>query len=162
MEGMEQKSDGYLWTWPSQSNMAIQCAVQLSYCLGDLQCHRITCPYFINEKKFNDTFFHGNLDRQVSKGYLTSKGKSRDYLPLLWKSSDFIAICECMIYYILKSMTRLAIHVGEHGHNVQPGTQRESIEKVRKLVGHNLTNWKIGITKNTNVGGTSYAFWILH
>ena len=32
------------------------------------------------------------------------------------------------------TMTRLVIHIGEHGHNVQQGTSRDAIEKVKKLV----------------------------
>ena len=53
MEGMEQKFDGHLWTRPHTTNMSIYCTVRLSNCLGSMECHRITCPYFSNNRKFD-------------------------------------------------------------------------------------------------------------
>ena len=77
MYGMEQKFDGHFWTRPAQSNMAVQCTVHLSYCLGHLMCHRVTCAHYLNEKKFNDTYFHGHLDKHINKGYLAIEEKSK-------------------------------------------------------------------------------------
>ena len=137
MYGIEQKYDGHLWTRPSQSNMAIQCTIRLSYCLGNLLCHRVTCPYYLNEKKYNDCYFHGHLDRTVSKGYPASGVNSGITCHYCEKIVSCFAVCDCMIYYVLSyddSMTRLVIHVGEHSHNVKQGTQRASIEKLRCLV----------------------------
>ena len=150
MQGMEQKYDGHLWTRPSQTNMAIECTVRLSYCLGTLQCHRITCPYYISEKKYNETFFHGHLDKQVSKGYPASDGKSKITCHYCQKVATCLAICTCMIYYVLpldSIMTRLVIHVGDHVHNVQPGIRRANLEKVRNLVSAVLTIEKGGPQK---------------
>ena len=131
--------------------MAIDCTVRLSYCLGELQCPRITCPHFMNEKKFNDTFFHGHLDRQISKGYPASDGKSKITCHYCEKVVTCTAICTCIIYYVLppqdNNMTRLVIHVGNHGHNVQPGTRKASIEKFWSLVSRVLKVEKGGPRK---------------
>ncbi len=137
MHGMEQKFDGHLWSRPSQTNMAIDCIVRLSYCLGNMQCHRVTCSCYINDKKYNDTFFHGHLDRQVSKGYPACEGKTKITCHYCNQVVTCSAVCTCMIYYVFpkeRNMTRLVIHVGEHAHNVKQGTKRASIEKVKSLV----------------------------
>ena len=49
--------------------------------------------------------------------------------------------CDCMVYYILPSdskITRLMIHIGHHSHEVQPGTSRAAIQKIRHLVSSTL------------------------
>ena len=100
-------------------------------------CHRVTCSHYLNEKKINDTYFHGHLDRQISKGYCAIEEKSKIICHYCQQAVSCIAVCSCMVYYILPidvSMTRLAIHIGEHCHNVQQGTKRASIEKIRSLV----------------------------
>ena len=38
MKRMEQRFDGHIWTRPCTTNMAIDCTVRLSYCLGVLKC----------------------------------------------------------------------------------------------------------------------------
>lgn len=137
MEGMEQRLDGHLWTRPAQTNMAINCTVRLSYCLGYLQCYRKTCPYYLIDKRFNDFSFHGHLDRQVSKGYSATDENSAITCHYCQKVVTCIATCDSKIYYVLPkdvNMTRLVIHYGEHSHNVQAGTSRAAIEKVRRLV----------------------------
>ena len=45
--------------------------------------------------------------------------------------------CDCMVYYIFPSdsrMTRLMLHIGHHSHEVQLGTSRAAIQKIRELV----------------------------
>ena len=45
--------------------------------------------------------------------------------------------CDCMVYYIFPSdsnMTRLMLHIGYHSHEVQIGTSRATIQKIRKVV----------------------------
>lgn len=69
MHGMEQKYNGHLWSRPASTNMAIECTVRLSYCLGSLHYYRFTCPFYMTEGRYNDAFFHGHLDKQVSMGY---------------------------------------------------------------------------------------------
>ena len=137
MEGMEQRYDGHLWSRPSQTNMAIDCTVRLSSCLGSLKCQRQTCAYYLAEGKFNETFFHGYLDRQVNKGYIASEEKSSITCHYCQKEVTCFEICTCKIYYILpakENMSRLAIHIGEHMHSVPKGTCRANIAKIRKLV----------------------------
>ena len=137
MVGMEQKFDGHLWSRPSQTNMSIECTIRLSSCLGSLICQRITCSYYVNEKKINNSFFHGHLDRPVSKGLPAAQAKSSITCHYCDRIVTCSAICICKIYYVFpkdKHMSRLAIHVGEHSHSVQAGTNRASIEKVRSLV----------------------------
>ena len=65
MDGMEQKYDGHLWTRTVTSNMAKQCTMQVSYCIGALECHRINCPFYLSHKRFNNTFFHGHLAKRL-------------------------------------------------------------------------------------------------
>ena len=76
MVGMDQKYDGHLWSRPTSTNMAIECIVHLSYCLGSLQCNRVTCPLYTSEGRYNDTFFHGHLDKKICMGYPPMSGKS--------------------------------------------------------------------------------------
>lgn len=138
MEGMEQKFDGHLWTRPHKTNMSIDCTVRLSYCLGSLICHRITCPYFVTNRNFNISFFHGYLDKQVSKGLLCEDGKNSITCHYCKKIVFFCnEPCRCKVYYILpmnSRMTRLMVHIGLHSHEVQSGTSRAAIERIRKLV----------------------------
>ena len=63
MEGMEQRFDGHLWTRPHRNYMSIHCLVKLNYCLGSMECHRLTCPYVSNNRKFNAAYFYGYLDK---------------------------------------------------------------------------------------------------
>ena len=100
-------------------------------------CHRVTCAHYLNGKKFNDTCFHGHLDRLINKGYPTIEEKSKIICHYCQQVVSCIAVSSCMVYYILPidvNMTHLAIHIGEHCHNVQQGTKRASIEKIRSLV----------------------------
>ena len=137
MEGMEQRFDGHIWTRPQKTNMSIDCTVRLSYCLGSLVCHRNTCSYFVTNKKFNVSFFHGYLNRQVSKGLLCKDEKLR----ILCHYCKNIVFCEepcsARVYYVLPSdstMTRLMVHIGHHSHEAQSGTSRAAIERIRKMV----------------------------
>ena len=91
----------------------------------------------MTEGKYNDAFFHGHLDRQVSMGYPASEGKSKITCHYCEKTVNCASIFTCKIYYVMPkdaTMTHLVIHVGEHCHNVCPGTRRAALEKVRSLV----------------------------
>lgn len=141
MEGMEQRFDGHLWTRPHKTNMSIDCTVRLSYCLGSLVCHRVICPYFASNQKFNVSYFHGYLDRQVSKGLLCQDGKLGVSCHYCKKIAYCDSPCSCKVYYILPTnlkMTRLMVHVGHHLHEVQNGTCRATIERIRKMVANAL------------------------
>ena len=137
MEGMEQKYDGHIWTRPQKANMSIDCTVRLSYCLGSLVCQRITCPYFVTNKKFNTSYFHGYLDRQVNKGLLCQDDKLGIKCHYCKKNVFCAEPCSCKVYYILPfnpKMTRLMVHTGQHSHEVQSGTSRAAVERIRKMV----------------------------
>lgn len=137
MDGMEQRFDGHLWTKPQTTNMSLPCTVQLSHCLGSLECHRVTCQFYLNNKQFNNTFFHGYLDRKICKGYMAQEDRTSITCHYCKKVVSCSATCDCLIYYVIPEedvMTRLVVHVGVHKHLVQSGTSRVEIEKMRKLV----------------------------
>lgn len=141
MEGMEQRFDGHIWTRPHKTNMSIDGTVRLSYCLGALVCRRVNCPYYVNGK-FNSMFFHGHLDKQVSKGLLCEDEK----LKITCHYCKRVVFCEhpcaCKVYYVLPSspkMSRMMVHIGFHSHDVQSGTSRASIERIRKMVSNILS-----------------------
>ena len=137
MEGMEQRYDEHIWTRPHKTNMSIDCTVRLSYCLGSLVCHRVACPYYVTNGKFNVSFFHGFLDKQVSKGLLCEDGKHNIICHYCKKIVFCDSTCGCRAYYVLpfeSKMTRLMVHVGHHFHDVQCGTSRAALERVKKMV----------------------------
>ena len=137
MDGMEQKFDGHIWTRPVTSNMAIQCTVRVSYCVGALECHRVNCPFFSTNKRFNNTFFQGNLAKKIAVGLLAENEKSRIFCHFCQKTAYCVQKCKCMVYYVMPkdpSVTRLMLHLGVHDHPVQPGTSKAMIERVRRAV----------------------------
>lgn len=137
MDGMEQRFDGHVWTKPTTTNMSINCVVRLSYCLGSLQCRRIICPHFLSNKSFNECYFTGFMYRKVAMGHLCDDGQNKISCYYCKKSVFCVDTCNCTVYYVLPKdhiSTRLMIHIGEHKHNVQSGTSRVAIEKVRQLV----------------------------
>lgn len=137
MHGMEQKYDGHIWTRPITSNMALQCTVRVSYCIGALECHRNTCPYYINNKKYNTTFFKGHLSKKIAIGLLATDEKTKITCHYCKRPAYCVETCRCMVYYVMphdSTMTRMMLHLGSHQHAVQPGTSKIMIDKTKQLV----------------------------
>lgn len=135
--GMEQKYDGHLWTRPTTSNMALECTVRVSYCIGTLECHRNSCTHYINNKKYNNSFFHGHLSKKIAIGLLAIEEKSKITCHYCRKPAYCVETCKCMVYYVMphdKSMTRMMLHLGNHMHQVQPSTSMAMIENTKLIV----------------------------
>ena len=121
--------------------MAIQCTVHVSYCVGALECHRVNCPFFLNNKRFKNTFFHGHLGKKVAMGLLVENGKSKIVCHFCQKTAYCVQKCKCMVYYVMPkdpSVAQLMLHLRVHDHPVQPRTSKAMIERVRRAVSNML------------------------
>ena len=101
--------------------MSIDCIVRKTYYLGSLICHRINCPFYLNNKRHNNTYFHGYLDYPASKGFLVVEDRTSINCHYCKKIVTCADTCECMVHYVLPqhtNMMRAMIHVGKHLHNV--------------------------------------------
>lgn len=100
-------------------------------------CHRLSCSFFVKNKKFNDSYFQGYVDRSISKGLLVEDGRSNITCHYCKKIVVCKEPCFCKIYYVIpleENISRLVVHVGNHSHNVQARVSRITIEKVKTLV----------------------------
>lgn len=136
MRGMEQRYDGHLWTKPVTSNIVFDGVVRMSYCVGLLECQRVTCPYFLNGAKKNTTFFRGTMKKKCPIGLLAD-GAGTIVCAFCKKVVVCVGSCPCTVYYVMPRevhYSRLMVHIGKHAHYVQPGTNRASIQRTRSLV----------------------------